>query len=145
MENTSGTVVIIGAGPAGMMAAIELARFGIAVRLIDKTAKPADTSRAVTIQPRTLELFQQRGLAKKLVSKGNKVVAASVYGAGKRVFRLDFEDVDSEYNYELLVSQATTEQGRSCAMPWSNRAFRLSANLRSSRSRSRSGMATSRL
>ena len=110
VENTLETVLIIGAGPAGMMAAIELSRFGIPVRLIEKTAKPADTSRAVTIQPRTLELFQQRGLAEKLVSKGNKVVAASVYGAGKRVFRLDFEGVDSEYNYELLVSQATTEQ-----------------------------------
>jgi len=110
VENTSETVLIIGAGPAGMMAAIELSRFGILVRLIERTTKPADTSRAVTIQPRTLELFQQRGLAEKLVPKGNKVVAASVYGAGKRVFRLDFEGVDSEYNYELLVSQATTEQ-----------------------------------
>lgn len=110
MENTTGTVLIIGAGPAGMMAAIELSRFGIPVRLIEKTAKPADTSRAVTIQPRTLELLQQRGLTEKLVPQGNKVVAASVYGAGKRVFRLDFEGVDSEYNYELLVSQATTEQ-----------------------------------
>ncbi|MGI4831743.1 MAG: FAD-dependent monooxygenase [Janthinobacterium lividum] len=58
----------------------------------------------------TLELFQQRGLAEKLVSQGNKVIAVSAYGAGKRVFRLDFEDVDSEFNYELLVSQATTEQ-----------------------------------
>ena len=63
VENTSETVLIIGAGPAGMMAAIELSRFGILVRLIERTTKPADTSRAVTIQPRTLELFQQRGLA----------------------------------------------------------------------------------
>ena len=110
MQMTSAKVLIVGAGPAGMMAAIELSRFGIPVRLIEKSAKAADTSRAVTIQPRTLELFQQRGLAEKLVSQGNKVTAASVYGDGKRVFRLDFEGVDSEYNYELLVSQATTEQ-----------------------------------
>ncbi len=110
MEKTPATVLIVGAGPAGMMAAIELSRFGIPVRLIERTAKPADTSRAVTIQPRTLELFQQRGLAEKLLSQGNRVIAASVYGDGKRVFRLDFEGVDSEFNYELLISQATTEQ-----------------------------------
>jgi 2-polyprenyl-6-methoxyphenol hydroxylase-like FAD-dependent oxidoreductase len=109
MNNTPGTVLITGAGPAGMMAALELSRFGIAVRLIEKTLKPATTSRAVGVQARTLELLEQRGLAAELVSRGNPGVAVSVYGARKRIFRLSFEHIDSTYKYILLVSQAETE------------------------------------
>src|ERR1700694_2601961 len=56
------SVLIIGAAPTGMTAAIELARFGIEVRIIEKTHEPATTSRAVGVQARTLELMEQRGL-----------------------------------------------------------------------------------
>jgi 2-polyprenyl-6-methoxyphenol hydroxylase-like FAD-dependent oxidoreductase len=105
-----GTVLIVGAGPAGMMAAIELARFGVPVRLIEKKDKPETTSRAVGVQARTLELFEQRGFADELIAKGNKGLGASSYDAGKCVFRLDFENTDSKYHYILFVSQAETER-----------------------------------
>ncbi len=93
-----------------MMAALELARFGIPVRMIEKTAEPATTSRAIGVQARTLELLEQRGLASPLVAVGNPAVAASIYGGGKRVFRLSFEDIDSKYHYLLFVSQVETEK-----------------------------------
>ena len=83
-----GTVLVVGAGPTGMTAAMELSRLGIPVRLVEKTAKPATTSRAVGVQARTLELFEQRGIAAQLVGRGNQGVAVSAYGGGKRVFRL---------------------------------------------------------
>ena len=108
--NELGTVLIVGAGPAGMMAAIELARFKVPVRLIEKKDKPETTSRAVGVQARTLELFEQRGFADELIAKGNKGLGASSYDAGKRVFRLDFENTDSKYHYILFVSQAETEK-----------------------------------
>ena len=60
-------VLIAGAGPTGMMAAIELSRSNIPVRLIDKKEKPETTSRAIGVQARTLELLEQRGLASSLV------------------------------------------------------------------------------
>jgi 2-polyprenyl-6-methoxyphenol hydroxylase-like FAD-dependent oxidoreductase len=104
------SVLIIGAGPTGMTAAIELARFGIEVRIIEKTPEPATTSRAIGVQARTLELLEQRGLAAQLVEAGHPGFAASIYGGGKRVFRLDFSHIDSRYNYLLLVSQAETER-----------------------------------
>jgi 2-polyprenyl-6-methoxyphenol hydroxylase-like FAD-dependent oxidoreductase len=50
--------MIAGAGPTGMTAAIELYRFGIPVRLIDKLLEPVTTSRAAVVQTRTLELFE---------------------------------------------------------------------------------------
>ncbi|MEA2772853.1 MAG: hypothetical protein QOD93_5815, partial [Acetobacteraceae bacterium] len=103
-------ILIVGAGPTGLTAALELSRFGITVRLVEKTLEPATTSRAIGVQARTLELLQQRGLAEEMVRLGNRGHAGSVYGGGKRVFRLDFGHVDSHYNYLLFLSQAETER-----------------------------------
>src|SRR5260370_28598219 len=102
-------VLIAGAGPTGMMAAIELSRFKIPVRLIEKKAEPETSSRAIGVQARTLELLEQRGLASSLVKYGNPGLAFSLYGDGKRIWRLDFEGISSKYNYLLFVSQAETE------------------------------------
>jgi 2-polyprenyl-6-methoxyphenol hydroxylase-like FAD-dependent oxidoreductase len=102
-------VLIAGAGPTGMMAAIELSRFNIPVRLIEKKAEPETTSRAIGVQARTLELLEQRGLASSLVKLGNPGFAFSNYGDGKRIFRLEFDRISSKYNYLLFVSQAETE------------------------------------
>jgi 2-polyprenyl-6-methoxyphenol hydroxylase-like FAD-dependent oxidoreductase len=103
-------VLIVGAGPTGMTAAIELSRFGIPVRLVEKTPEPATTSRAVGVQARTLELLEQRGMADKMLEVGNKAVGASIHGGGKRIFRLSYSHVDSNYGYTLFISQAETER-----------------------------------
>ena len=103
-------VLIVGAGPTGLTAALELSRLGIPVRIIDKQAAPPTTSRAVGVQARTLELLELRGLADEMVRLGNPGLAASFYGRGKRVFRLDFTRIDSRYHYLLFISQAETER-----------------------------------
>ena len=103
-------ILIVGAGPTGLTAALELSRLGVAVRIIDKQAAPATTSRAVGVQARTLELLELRGLADEMVRLGNPGLAASFYGGGKRVFRLDFTRIDSRYHYLLFISQAETER-----------------------------------
>ena len=103
-------VLIVGAGPTGLTAALELSRLGTAVRIIDKQAAPPTTSRAVGVQARTLELLELRGLADEMVRLGNPGLAASFYGGGKRVFRLDFTRIDSRYHYLLFISQAETER-----------------------------------
>lgn len=106
----SDPVLIVGAGPTGLTAALELSRLGVPVRLIDKRAAPATSSRAIGVQARTLELLDQRGLADALVRLGNAGRFGSVYGGGKRVFHLDFSHVESRYPYILFVSQAETER-----------------------------------
>ena len=103
-------VLIVGAGPTGLTAALELSRLGIPVRIIDKQSVPATTSRAVGVQAHTLELLELRGLADEMVRLGNPGLAASFYGGGKRVFRLDFTRIDSRYHYLLFISQAETER-----------------------------------
>src|SRR6201987_5688845 len=64
-------VLIVGAGPTGLTAALELSRLGIAVRIIDKQAAPPTTSHAVGVQERTLEVLELRGLANEMVRLGN--------------------------------------------------------------------------
>jgi 2-polyprenyl-6-methoxyphenol hydroxylase-like FAD-dependent oxidoreductase len=106
---TQPLVLIVGAGPTGMTAAMELARLNVPVRLIEKASAPATTSRALGVQARTLELFQQRGLVREMLDRGNKGLGGSIYGNGKRIFRLDYANNGSRYPFILLVSQANTE------------------------------------
>src|SRR5277367_4120786 len=103
-------VLIVGAGPTGLTAALELSRLGVPVRIIDKRPAPLTTSRAVGVQARTLELLEQRGLSEEMVRLGNPATGGSVYGGGKRMARLDFSRIESRYHYMLFISQAETER-----------------------------------
>jgi 2-polyprenyl-6-methoxyphenol hydroxylase-like FAD-dependent oxidoreductase len=108
-------VLIAGAGPTGLAAAIELARFGVPVRLIDKYSVPPDTSRALAVQSRTVELMQQRGIAGEMLRLGNRGFAATLHahtaGPGTEVLgKVDFHQIDSRYNFVLLLAQSETER-----------------------------------
>ena len=85
-------VLIIGAGPTGLVLALWLARMGVRVRIIDKTAEPGTTSRALAVQARTLELYNQIGLADAVVERGRKVSAANFWVSGKKVGHLALAD-----------------------------------------------------
>lgn len=66
-------VLVVGAGPTGLMVANELARHGIVPRIIDRSAAPATTSRALVVQPRTLEIFDDIGVIDEAIAAGNAV------------------------------------------------------------------------
>ena len=68
-------VLIVGAGPTGLVLALWLTELGVRVRIVDKTAEPGTTSRAVAVQARTLELYNQVGLADTVVERGRKAAA----------------------------------------------------------------------
>ncbi|WP_158615320.1 FAD-dependent monooxygenase [Acidipila sp. EB88] len=103
-------VLIVGAGPTGMAAALELVRFGIPLRVVDKYAEPSGTSRALAVQARTLELMHQRGLADEMVALGNKGLFTTMYAAGKQLGQVDLRQIDSRFNYTLLLAQSETER-----------------------------------
>jgi 2-polyprenyl-6-methoxyphenol hydroxylase-like FAD-dependent oxidoreductase len=103
-------ILIVGAGPTGLAAAMELSRFGIPVRIIDKQREVAPTSRAIGVQARTLELLEQRGLAEEMMQLGNPSQGGNVYGAGKRVLRTDFSLIASRYACLLFIPQTETER-----------------------------------
>jgi len=72
-------VLIVGAGPTGLVLALWLTRLGVKVRLIDKVSEPGTTSRALAVQARTLEFYQQLGLAESVVQRGHKVPALNLW------------------------------------------------------------------
>jgi 2-polyprenyl-6-methoxyphenol hydroxylase-like FAD-dependent oxidoreductase len=76
-------VLIIGAGPTGLVLALWLTRLGARVRIIDKTAKPGTTSRALAVQARTLELYRQLDLADAVLAKGHQVPAVNLWVKGE--------------------------------------------------------------
>ncbi|KQT83645.1 FAD-dependent oxidoreductase [Methylobacterium sp. Leaf465] len=88
MERTE--VLIVGAGPTGLVLALWLTRLGIRVRIIDRTAGPGTASRALGIQARTLELYRLLGVAEAVAAAGHRVPAVNVWTAGTRRARVAF-------------------------------------------------------
>src|SRR3954447_685004 len=67
---SSPQVLIVGAGPTGLVLALWLARAGTPFRLIDKNSGPGQASRAMAVQARTLEFYRQFGIADEVVDAG---------------------------------------------------------------------------
>jgi len=89
-------VLIIGAGPTGLVLALWLTKLGVEVRIVDKTAEPGTTSRALAVQARTLELYQQLDLADRVVEHGHKVPAVNLWVRGERASRIPFATVGED-------------------------------------------------
>jgi 2-polyprenyl-6-methoxyphenol hydroxylase-like FAD-dependent oxidoreductase len=92
---TQADVLIVGAGPTGLVLALWLTRLGVRVRIIDKTAEPGTTSRALAVQARTLELYHQLDLADAVVAQGHQVPAVNLWVRGKSAARISFGNVGS--------------------------------------------------
>ncbi len=103
-------VLVVGAGPTGMSAAIELKRAGMDVRIIDKSDHLARYSQALVVQARTLEQFQRYGLANEAVARGRKLHGAKFYSEGKQIVHFILDGVESRYSYALLIPQSETEK-----------------------------------
>ncbi|KAK4138518.1 FAD/NAD(P)-binding domain-containing protein [Trichocladium antarcticum] len=105
-------VLIVGAGPVGTALALELALQKVSFRVVDRAPVRDDKSRALVIQPRTLELLNRHGAAESLVRRGRILRGGSVYIRGKLAVELDLDDLgttDTEFPLPLNISQAVTE------------------------------------
>jgi 2-polyprenyl-6-methoxyphenol hydroxylase-like FAD-dependent oxidoreductase len=106
-------VLIVGAGPTGLVLALWLTKLGVRVRIIDKTAEPGTTSRAVAVQARTLELYRQVGLSGEVVDAGVKVAAANLWVGGAKAARLPLGRMGeglSPFPYALTYPQDAHER-----------------------------------
>lgn len=103
-------ILIVGAGPVGLMAAAELARYGISVRIIDKNPHPTETSKALAIWSRTLELMDRMGCTPDFLNAGLRCHGASMRSGGRVLERTRFDDIASPYNFALMIPQRDTER-----------------------------------
>ena len=110
LSDSNTTVAILGAGPTGAMLAIELARRGIEVRIFDKQPARSSESRAIGIQARTLEVFEQLGIVEQFLDLGHRVDGLAVYRRAGRPVRIHFSGIDSSYPFMLTLSQAETQR-----------------------------------
>lgn len=111
-QDTGCEVLVVGAGPTGLMAATLLKRLGVRVRIIDQRPEVSRESRAFAVQARSLELFLSLGLADTLLGKGVIDSAVDFYVGGRHVGGLDFDEAgspDTPYQFLFLVPQSETE------------------------------------
>src|SRR5437764_5831979 len=93
---TQSDVLIVGAGPTGLVLALWLTKLGVSIRIVDKTAEPGTTSRALAVHARTLELYHQLDLADAVMQMGHKVPAADLWVRGEKQTRISFEDIGGD-------------------------------------------------
>ncbi|SDI20658.1 FAD-dependent monooxygenase [Nonomuraea jiangxiensis] len=116
MLNIDIPVLVVGAGPSGLTMAGELARHGVPVRIIDRAQAPATTSRAVVVQPRSMEVFEDMGVVEDALAIGNKAPDLNIVFAGDKSVRLEFHDLLTDpanyttYQTLFTLSQDDTER-----------------------------------
>jgi len=105
-------VLIIGAGPVGMTAASELARYGVPVRIVDKAPQRTDKSKALVVWSRTLELLDRGpGGSGSFIDAGFKALAVNLVAKdGELMGRVSMDSVKSPYPYGLMLPQSETER-----------------------------------
>jgi 2-polyprenyl-6-methoxyphenol hydroxylase-like FAD-dependent oxidoreductase len=106
-------ILVVGAGPTGLVLALWLTRLNMRVRIVDKTSEPGTTSRALAVQARTLELYDQIGLAASVVEHGHKLTAVNLWVAGKKAAHAVFGDFGagiSPFSYALVFQQDEHER-----------------------------------
>jgi 2-polyprenyl-6-methoxyphenol hydroxylase-like FAD-dependent oxidoreductase len=89
--------------------AAELRRYGVPVRVVDKTHDRTDQSRALFLWSRTLELLDRSGVGGIFLDAGQKIEAVNILAGTQRIGRLDFAELDSLHPYALMLPQAQTE------------------------------------
>src|SRR5205814_371821 len=89
-------VLIVGAGPTGLVLALWLSKLGVKLRIIDNTTGPGTTSRALAVHARTLELYRQLDLTGPIINRGHKVPAVNLWVKGEREARVSLEDIGAD-------------------------------------------------
>ncbi|OBB81170.1 pentachlorophenol monooxygenase [Mycobacterium colombiense] len=107
---TTTDVLVVGAGPTGLTAAASLAGHGVATTVVDSLAAGANTSRAVAVAARTLEVLEGVDVGKRLAEQGIHAPRFSIRDRRRTLMSIDFSGLPTNYPYTLTISQADTER-----------------------------------
>jgi 2-polyprenyl-6-methoxyphenol hydroxylase-like FAD-dependent oxidoreductase len=109
MDSIRADCLIVGAGPVGMVVALELARQGRSVAIADKYRRTALHSYALALHPRTLRLLDELGTAERLLELGQPVRWIDVRAGGEPVAEIDVSRVGGRFPFVLVVPQTALE------------------------------------
>ena len=103
-------VLIVGAGPAGLAAALFLSRAGVAVRIVDAAAEPTRTSKALGVNPRTLHLLQDTGVTDRILAEAQAMRTLFLHHNGRPLttFKPDWKALGADHPM-VILPQARTE------------------------------------
>ncbi|HLK40221.1 MAG TPA: FAD-dependent monooxygenase [Polyangiaceae bacterium] len=107
MESST-DVLVVGAGPTGLFLALVLARLGVRAQVVDAADGPGTTSRALAVQARTLEIYQQLGLAKDVLDRALVLGAVNLWRRGEHAARVDLTSAGkglSPYPFGVIFPQ----------------------------------------
>lgn len=102
-------VLVVGAGPTGLLLAAELHRRGVSCRVIDAHDAPLHWDRATVVHPRSLEIFAALGIVEPFLERGVKQRVARLHAAGNVLGVLDLATCGSRYGYNVGISEEVTE------------------------------------
>jgi 2-polyprenyl-6-methoxyphenol hydroxylase-like FAD-dependent oxidoreductase len=103
------TVLVVGAGPTGLLLASELCRRGVACRVIDDHPAPLHWDRATVVHPRSLEVFESLGILEPLLAAGVKQRVARLHSGGGVLGEIDLALCGSRYGFNIGISEEVTE------------------------------------
>ncbi len=110
MRDERTEVLIIGAGPTGLMLAIELARRGVRFRLVERLLEPLGWDRATVVHSRTLEIFEATGAVDDFLTCGHAIRSVGFFELGARVGSLQLGGLDSRFPFDLNIPEQRTER-----------------------------------
>jgi len=102
-------VLVVGAGPTGLTLAAQLLARGVRTRIIDKDPGTPRLSRAIGIQPCTIEALDMMGIADRFLDAGHRVRGVAVYAGTRRLVGIDMAHSGSAYRFQLHLPQQRTE------------------------------------
>jgi 2-polyprenyl-6-methoxyphenol hydroxylase-like FAD-dependent oxidoreductase len=109
MSDPSSQVLVVGAGPTGLLLAAELERRDVPCRLIDVLDAPRGWDRATVVHARSMEIFEALGLEARLLAEGVRTRAARFRSDGDVLGELDFGASGSRYGFDIGLSEEVTE------------------------------------
>ncbi len=101
-------LMIVGAGPTGLAAALFLSRRGVPVRIIDAATQPTTTSKALLVNPRSLEILGAYGVAARIIAEGYEVMGVTMHRGGREVVSIDLQR-ELRSQLPIGLAQARTE------------------------------------
>jgi 2-polyprenyl-6-methoxyphenol hydroxylase-like FAD-dependent oxidoreductase len=103
-------VLVVGAGPVGLLAALFLKQHGVAVEIVDMHRRTTQHSYALAIHPRTLGILDEAGLSEELIRAGRKLTKVAYYEGRERRVEIDYSSLACKHPYLLVVRQSVLER-----------------------------------